>query len=675
MNIDKNHALNWVSGDFPAVFLAFVTLAAVGIFLTGLWPKIRFLFRAPKENRFDQPLRRAANVARIALGQQKLLKNKASGWMHAVIFWGFLVLLLRALEFFVIGWFPDLRISFPGGSSMTAVYGVFKDGFVFLVTMAVVYALYRRWIIRPERLTRSFEGTLILLLILGIMVSDTGFDASFIAMNPGVDSGWAPLGSIFATFLPALNQETLSLIHHTAYWTHVTCILVFLTLLPRSKHFHILTSIPNVYFSNVDGRGNQLHRIDFEDEERKNFGVTQIREFTWKNLLDLHTCTECGRCDDFCPALNSGKPLSPKELTVDLRDHLNRELPFLNHPGLKRDESVPQQTLLGGVIQDETLWSCTTCGACEEECPVMIEYVNKVIEMRQGLVMMEDRYPRELAGAFKSLETNSNPWGFGKDARADWAEGLDVPLWDKANPSEYLYFVGCNGSFDKRGQEISRSVVKALQAGGVDFSILGMREGCTGDPARRAGNEYLFDRLASQNAETFKEQSVLKIITHCPHCFNSLKNEYPEFGVRLEVIHHSEMLQDLLKRGKIAAPQKSGEQVVFHDSCYLGRHNKIYAAPREVLADGGTGNLREVENSKERGTCCGAGGARFLLEENTGTRMSHNRIDELMQAEPEIIAVSCPFCVLMLEDGLRTKNLAGQVKVKDIAEILSGEDL
>jgi Fe-S oxidoreductase len=406
--------------------------------------------------------------------------------------------------------------------------------------------------------------------------------------------------------------------------------------------------------------GNGLHRIDFEDEEQENFGVTEVENFSWKQMLDLHTCTQCGRCDRVCPALATGKPLSPQQLTVNLRDHLNIPSPSDN-------------TLLGDVIDDEVIWACTTCGACESACPVMIQYVDKVIDLRRGLILTEDRYPKEFESAFKSLETQSNPWGFPKNSRADWAKALDIPIWDKTNPSEYLYFIGCNGSFDTRGKKISESVVKTMQQAGVSFSILGNSEGCTGDPARRAGNEYLFDMLASQNADTFKQQGVLKVITHCPHCLNSLKNEYPEFGVYLEVIHHSELLETLISDGKIPVGEKTNSNVVVHDSCYLGRHNGVYDAPRNVLA-AEVQNVQEVEQSRETGTCCGAGGARFLLEENTGTRMSHHRLDELMVTNPDTIAVSCPFCVLMLEDAVKAKGLEGKVKVRDIGEILNNEN-
>ena len=664
-----NRALDWVSASLQPLVLGGLSLLALGIFLGLLWPKILVMRMAAPEPRFDRPSDRIFNVLSIALAQTRLFKESVAGWMHALIFWGFLVLLLRAGQFFLIGFFPAIHFNSNGLKSLIGAYMTIKDVFVLLVTGAVGYALLRRLVLKPARLTLSGEGILILGLILVIMASDILFDAAWLAQHPQSGERGAFLGLGAAQLLRSVSHPGLIFLHNLAYWSHVTAILFFITLLPRSKHFHIITSIPNVYFSNVTGKGNSIHRLDFEDESRESFGVASVADFSWKALLDFHTCTECGRCDVYCPALNSGKPLSPQKLTVDLRDHLNRETPRLLDPARASEAtSVP---LLGGIIEDETLWSCTTCGACEEECPVTIEYVNRVIDMRRGLVLTENRYPREFTAAFRSLETNGNPWGFGRDSRADWARGLDLKLWDRDHPTEYLYFIGCNGSFDQRGQKIARSVVAALRAAGVEFSILGTAEGCTGDPARRAGNEYLFDLLATQNAATFKEQGVIKIVTHCPHCLNSLKNEYPEFGVHLEVIHHSELLDRLIRDGKISPAKEEGQgKVVYHDSCYLGRHNGIYDAPRGVIAaTTAAGATEEVEQSRERGTCCGAGGARFLLEEKTGTRMSHNRIGELMQANPDTIAVSCPFCVLMLEDGLKAKGLQGIVKVKDISEL------
>jgi Fe-S oxidoreductase/nitrate reductase gamma subunit len=649
MTSNLNRALEWTSPQTQPLLLGALCFLALTLFSMAVWPKLKLLWSARSAGRCDRVFERIALTLKVAFGQSKLMQEKGAGWMHALIFWGFLILLFRAAEFFFIGFFPETDFSFPAGNALFMAYAWVKDVAVLLVGLAVSFALYRRLVIKPQRLTLSGEGLLILLLILAIMVSDVLFDSAFLALHPEGHSG--PIGMALAPVFGILGKSILGNLHSLAYWLHTSSILFFLILLPRSKHFHILTSIPNVFFSNF---GTNLSRIDFEEEE--SFGVINSKDFNWKQMLDLHTCTQCGRCDRACPAWATGKPLSPQQLTVDLRDHLNGPL----------STDTP---LLGGIIDDEVLWSCTTCGACEAACPVMIGYVDKVIDLRRGLVLTEDRYPKEFTTAFKSLETQSNPWGFPKGSRSDWAKDLGIPIWDKTKPTEYLYFVGCNGSFDTRGKKIAEAVVQTLKEAGVEFSILGNSEGCTGDPARRAGNEYLFDMLASANAETFKEQGVRKVVTHCPHCLNSLKNEYPEFGATLEVIHHSELLQKLIKEGKISTQQKTEENIVFHDSCYLGRHNEIYEAPREVLnASTKPDSIKEVEQSRETGTCCGAGGARFLLEENTGTRMSHHRLDELMVTEPDTIAVSCPFCVLMLEDAVKAKNL--KVQIKDIGEIL-----
>ena len=646
-----NRAFEWVPTHLQPWLLLVLIIFSLTVFVLSAWPKLSLMLNAEKENRTDQPIKRFFKTLKIAFGQSRLFKEAKAGWMHALIFWGFLILLLRAGEFFFIGFFPNIESHFSFTAPFVLPYLWVKDLAVLMITIGVLYALYRRLVIKPDRLTLSTEGLVILGLILAILASDVLFDSAFLVLNTDIEQS-GPLAAIFAPMIGLAGKDMVGHLHSLAYWTHVSVILFFITLLPRSKHFHILTAIPNVFLSNLKS-GNGLRRIDFEDETKETFGVTETGSFTWKQMLDLHTCTQCGRCDRVCPALATNKPLSPQQLTVNLRDHLNSS----------QDSDM---TLLGETIEDEVLWSCTTCGACESACPVTIEYVNKVIDLRRGLVLTEDRYPKEFETAFKSLETQSNPWGFPKNSRADWARELEIPVWDKANPTDFLYFIGCNGSFDTRGKQVSESVVKTLRKAGVSFSILGNGEGCTGDPARRAGNEYLFDMLASQNAETFKQQNVLKIITHCPHCLNSLKNEYPDFGVNLEVIHHSELLEKLIDEGKISKEGNTDSNVVMHDSCYLGRHNGVYNAPRNVLQ-----NAREVEQSRENGTCCGAGGARFLLEENTGSRMSHHRLDELMVSNPDTIAVSCPYCVLMLEDAVKAKGLEEQVKVRDIGEMIN----
>ena len=647
MGPNLNHALEWTSSETRPLVLGTLSILTLILFSAAAWPKLKILLSAKAAGRNDRILERIKLTLKIAFCQTKLMQDKSAGWMHALIFWGFLILLFRAAEFFFIGFFPETDFSFLRNTPLVMAYAWVKDLAVVLVTLAVFFALYRRLWVKPNRLTLSGEGLLILVLILAVMVSDMMFDSVFLALQPESHSG--PIGLTLAVVFKNLSNNILRDLHSLAYWAHVSSIMIFLILLPRSKHFHILTSIPNVFFSQLNS-GHGLNRIDFEKAEA--FGVAKIEDFNWKQMLDLHTCTQCGRCDRVCPAWITDKPLSPQQLTVDLRDRLNSP----------PNSDIP---LLGETVEDETIWSCTTCGACESACPVMIEYVDKIIGLRQGLVLTEDRYPKEFISAFKSLETQSNPWGFPNTSRSHWAKDLGVPIWDKTQPTEYLYFVGCNGSFDTRGKKITEAVVQTLRDAGVDFSILGNDEGCTGDPARRAGNEYLYDMLASKNTQTFKEKGVRKVVTHCPHCLNSLKNEYPEFGSQIEVIHHSELLQKLIKEGKIISKSSEAEKIVFHDSCYLGRHNGIYDAPRETLK---TNSVKEIEQNRETGTCCGAGGARFLLEENTGTRMSHHRLDELMVNEPNTIAVSCPYCVLMLEDAVKAKNL--NVKVKDIGEMV-----
>ena len=659
MNQHINRAFEWVPPELQPLVLITLIIISVIVFARHAWPKLNLLLKAKAENRLDQPLKRILTTLRIAFAQTKLLQEPKSGWMHALIFWGFLILLIRAGEFFIVGLFPQIDSHFSIAVPFIIPYLWVKDGAIFMITLGVLYALYRRLLIKPDRLTLSGEGLLILGLILIIMVSDVLFDSAFLALHPDI-KGSGPLSALFSPGVGLLGEGLIGQLHSLAYWAHVSAILFFLTLLPRSKHFHILTAIPNVFLSRLTA-GNGLSRIDFEDED--SFGITDIKNFSWKQMLDLHTCTQCGRCDRVCPALATGKPLAPQQLTVDLRNHLNQEPSSL-------EVSPP---LLGGIIQDDTLWACTTCGACESACPVMIDYVDKVIDLRRGLVLTEDRYPKGFESAFKSLETQSNPWGFPKNSRSNWAtEGLNVPIWDKSQPTEYLYFVGCNGSYDTRGKKISEAVVKALKQAGVSFSILGNDEGCTGDPARRAGNEYLFDMLACKNTETFQQKGVQKVITHCPHCLNSLKNEYPEFGAHLEVIHHSEFLQTLIADGKISTGEKTDQNVVMHDSCYLGRHNGVYDAPRNVLS-ANVETIQEVAQSRDKGTCCGAGGAQFLLEEDTGTRMSHHRLDELMVTQPDTIAVSCPYCVLMLEDAVKAKGLQDKVNVRDIGEMIKPE--
>jgi Fe-S oxidoreductase len=444
------------------------------------------------------------------------------------------------------------------------------------------------------------------------------------------------------------------------FWAHILIVLAFLNYLPFSKHLHVLTSIPNVYLSNLGPRG-ALTPTNLADETATKFGATDVEDFTWKQLLNGYTCTECGRCSDACPAHTTGKLLSPRKIFVDLRA---RTMEKAEHQDLAGHQ------LLDNFITEQELWACTTCMACVQECPVMIEHVDAIVEMRRGLVLNESRFPDELKTTFTNLERNFTPWAFGHASRADWAQGMDVPLMADVRKADLLFWVGCAGSYDARYQKVARAFVKLLKRAGVNFAILGTEEKCTGDPARRMGNEYLAQTLMADNIATLNGYGVKKIVVTCPHCLQSLGKEYRQFGGDYTVVHHSELLRDLVREGKLTPARGHEGKVTFHDPCYLGRYNDIYEAPRDVL--GAVDGLERVEmaRSHDRSFCCGAGGGRMWMEEREGKRVNIERTEEALGTGAGIIGTGCPFCMTMLTDGVKEKNPSTPVEVKDIAELL-----
>ncbi|MDP9242007.1 MAG: (Fe-S)-binding protein [Actinomycetota bacterium] len=452
---------------------------------------------------------------------------------------------------------------------------------------------------------------------------------------------------------------------------HLAVIVGFLVYIPYSKHLHILTSFLTVFLSSTVSRGRLVPlRIDLDDagEADTHLGADTLEGLTTKELLDTYACTECGRCQEVCPAWNTGKPLSPKLLVMNLRDHL-----FAEGPQLLADKEAGRAhdpvALVPDVVEDEVVWDCTTCGACMRECPVNIEHVDTIVDLRRNLVMAESRFPKEAGAMLRNLETAGNPWGVPQERRADWAEGLDVPVWESGPAPEYLYWVGCAASFDDRAKRIARAMAEVLSRAGVSFAILGPREGCTGDPARRIGNEYLFQTLAEQNISTLDEAGVRTIVASCPHCFNTLRNEYPDYGGTYDVIHHTELLESLVRLGKLRPVEPRPELLTYHDPCYLGRHNDIYDAPRNLL--GAIPGLRTVEmpRHRERGFCCGAGGARMWMEERIGKRVNAERMDEASASGAASVGVACPFCLVMLDDGARAGG--HEVEVLDVAQVLA----
>jgi Fe-S oxidoreductase len=457
-----------------------------------------------------------------------------------------------------------------------------------------------------------------------------------------------------------------------AWWMHNLVILIFLNLLPPSKHFHIITAIPNIFFSKLEPKG-QLSKQDLENDAR--FGTSHIDQFTWKQVLDMFSCTECGRCSSNCPATATNKPLAPRQLLLDLRDYLyehqNEIIEKRSHPG-NGDGAEPAEVgenIVGSVIRDDTLWACNTCRACEEACPPLIEYVDKIVDMRRHLVQEEARFPKELTRTFKNMETQSNPWGIDSGQRFEWAEGMKVPTLADKPDAEFLYYVGCAGAFDDRNKKTTQAFVRVLQKAGVDFACLAREESCNGETARRLGNEYLYQTMAQTLVETFNSNKVRKIIVNCPHCFNTIKNEFPQFGGSYEVIHAADLVRELLASGRLKISEEFPKRTVYHDSCYYGRYNDVYDEPRMLLSRAGA-EVQEMERHRKFGMCCGAGGGRMWLEEDPDKRVNLLRTEQALQTDPEVIAVSCPFCMTMLGDGIKAKQLEEKVQTLDVMEIV-----
>jgi Fe-S oxidoreductase/nitrate reductase gamma subunit len=648
------------------IFLVIFSVALAG-FIFNIKRLYSYLRIGKLEDRFDNPGKRINRVITIVFGQRKLLREFVAGWLHFFIFWGFIIL-LTAIADAILDGLAGINLSNITGKFYRYI-AFLQDLFGVLVIISVLIALYRRYITRPRRLevekSSKIDATIILLLILLIMI--TMFGVYGTQINIGTAKYYdLRFASIFlADVFNNIDLKTQKFLYSFFWWSHIILILGFLNYLPFSKHLHIITSIPNVYFSSLKPRGH-LEPLNFEDiDDVEKFGASDVDDLTWKQLLDGYTCTECGRCTSVCPANITGKPLSPREIIISIRKRtMEKALE------LRGDESggIFERTLLYNYITEDELWACTTCMACVQECPVMIEHVGTIIDMRRYLVLTESKFPSELATTFKNLETNFTPWAFAHSSRGEWAEGLEIKKLSEDSNVEYLLWVGCAGSYDTRYRKVAVAVARLLKIAGVNFGILGNEEKCTGDLARRAGNEYLAQMLIQENVKTLNKYGVKKIITICPHCFNTLKNEYPDFGGNYQVFHHTEFLRKLLDDGRINVSGEVRAKITYHDSCYLGRYNDIYDAPRDILSSIEGVKLVEMKRSKDRGFCCGAGGARMFMEEKIGKRVNIERTEEALGLNPDIIASACPFCMTMLTDGVKTMD--AEVSVKDIAEIL-----
>ena len=600
----------------------------------------------------------------IVAGQRKLFQRLVPGLMHAFIFWGFVVLLPTILMALIGVVSKDTTIPWLGHQGW---FALLADVFATMVFIGVLAAFAIRKIQQPRRFNGSHlrEADLILLAIAGIVVTLIGWHASRIALGLNeYPAGWSPVSNAVSNLFG--DGSATEALERILVWAHVTIILGFTVYLPYSKHLHIATAGINVYFGRTRARG-RLEPLDFSEgqaEEDMRFGVGTVADMTWKEMLDTVSCTECGRCQDVCPAFATGKELSPKLLIMGLRDQLLAEGPSLLEAA-RGGTAFTATPLVPKAVSDEVVWDCVTCGACVYECPVSIEHVDHIIDLRRELVMVSSRFPAEAGTMLRDVERSANPWGKPQTERADWAEGLDVPVLEPgAEPPDVLFWVGCAPAYDERAREGARSTAKLMQAAGVDFAILGPRECCTGDPARRMGDEYTFQAYARQNVETLNEQKVTKIVTTCPHCYNSLGKEYPDFGGRYEVVHHTELLAELVRDGRLK-PAADERTITYHDSCYLARHNDVAAEPRELVAAVGT--PIEMEKHGKRTFCCGAGGAHMWMEER-GSQINEERVRQATETGASTLAVACPFCTVMLDDGVRSAGAS--IEVVDVATLL-----
>jgi Fe-S oxidoreductase/nitrate reductase gamma subunit len=665
--------------NIHSVMFLIVLLGAGLFFFYSLRKVVSYVKVGKPEGRLDNPVQRIKNVLVIAFGQSKLLREPLAGMMHFFIFWGFVILLLAIVESIGEGLIPGFSLSFLGPLYPPLVF--LQDLIGVLVIASVLFALFRRYVIRPQRLEGDrharLDATFILCTILLIMVSMFLQNAANIVRGAQIAGESRFFSFALSSLFTSSSVEGLEGWFHFFWWVHILLVLGFMNYLPYSKHFHIISSVPNTYFAKLGVRA-ALKPLNLQDETATKFGASDIEDLTWKQLLDGYTCTECGRCTASCPAAITGKPLSPKKIIVDIRRRTAEKAPLLA-AGITPENVTGNGTgataifgtkLVDDFITEDELWSCTTCMACVQECPVMIEHVDSIVDMRRYLVLNESRFPKEMQATFENLERNFTPWAFSHSTRSDWAEGLAIPRLADTPSAEVLFWVGCAGAYDARYKKVTQSFAKLMTMANISFAILGNEEKCNGDPARRAGNEYLAQMLMTENIGILNNYKVKKIVTTCPHCFNIFRNEYPQFGGSYEVIHHTDFIMGLIDSGKIKLTKEKRAKITYHDSCYLGRYNELYDQPRKAVAAIPGVEMVEMNRSKDKGFCCGAGGARMFMEETIGKRVNIERTEEALSLQPDVIGTACPFCMTMMTDGVKAKDAVEQVQVKDIAELV-----
>jgi Fe-S oxidoreductase len=702
----------------PLVTSALLALGLTAFIITMIWrTKTMLVLKPEPTSRIDRVPERINALMKFGFGQKRMVDPEefVPGVMHVAIFGAFLAVQLRTLMLFIMGFSPGAVDIFGNLNSLfwsdkPALLALFK-GYLLIKDLAagaavfgVLYYFVLRLKVKPARLTQSWEAILILGFIGGLMVTEFVFGASHFREQGVTFSAWEPVTSAVAMALKPVPTDVLHWLGLACFWLHLTIVVVFLNFLPYGKHFHVIVGLPNVFLKRLptskDSAISSSAKLPTPNLEKEEFGAKTVKDLTWKNALDVNTCTECGRCQTHCPTYITNKPLTHKGVNQAIKHFLwdNEKLLVTGTDDNGVTREVPN--LVPEVLKPETVWACTSCGWCETACPVFIENVPRLIDMRRYLVQVEANFPPELQRVFEGMERQSNPWGIGQDKRDEWEGEEKLPKWGDGGTYEYLFYVGCAGSYDDRMKKVSKAMAKVLTQAGVKFATLGKEESCTGDSARRAGNEYLYQTLAKANVESMNAKGIKAVITQCPHCFNTIKNEYPDFGGNYRVISHTELLAELIRDKRIKLSTVMKEKLTYHDPCYLGRHNGIFEAPREVLKAIPGLEVVEMQRTKRESFCCGAGGARMWMEEHEGTRINQNRVNEialtLKHAEDKsvpypdatdkhrpgqvgdykgpgsgLVAVACPFCHTMVRDGVNETGREETIKVKDIVELVA----
>ena len=681
---DDSDVSREVFGNIPGwVKAAFYVITAAMAVVVGKLAsdRVRNIERGQPDDRRTTPgnLHRRLRDFRAGVYMRTLMRDPAAGLMHSLIYLGFIWLFIVTVILETNHQLPE-SLKFLHGDVYRA-YSLSGDvaGVAFLT--GIGWAIVRRYLTPPYRIWTKTKPEDALILGTFLLIGVSGFLTEGLRIaevgRPDFEQ-WSVIGWPISAAVDGWSDGTIEGVHRVLWGIHFIGFLAFLVILPTTKLRHMVTSPINMYLRDRERpKGAMKPMPNLMETELESFGANAIEDFTWKQLLDTDACTICGRCTSVCPANKTGKPLDPREIVLKVGEVMARtgEVKVRPPVGVESEITVSTNAVLERITPEE-VWACTTCKACDEICPVNIEILDKILDVRRYLALMESNFPTELGNAYRGMENSSNPWGMSQADRAQWAQGLDedVPVVDPHSGSldhEYLYWVGCATSFDDRNKRVAVTTAKLLQRAGIDFGILGQNELCTGDPARRSGNEYVFQMLAMQNVEALNNLGVKKIIASCPHCFNTLKNEYPQLGGRYEVIHHSQFLMGLIEDGRLSlAGATLDERIAYHDSCYLGRHNDVYLAPRKVIGSIGGVEVVEMPRNGTRGLCCGAGGARMFMEERTGKKVNIERTEEALGTGADRIAVACPFCMIMLDDGVKEKGADEEVKVSDISMVL-----